>query len=164
MNSIKHFFVRVYLYILFFLFFITGGLLPLVMMPVYKHAFTPRASYRDLKLWSILPYAYKIIWRNFTNKAYREAFDMELTSPPKIDTDTSLVRISETWSGGADNCDSCDAACCKVLDCPLLADNNRCLGYGSLFFSYFQCGRFPQNQKQIDFYKCPKWTPKQIES
>ena len=160
MNSIKHFLIRVYLYILFFLFFITVGLLPLILMPVYRRAFAIQANYRDLKLRSILPYAYKIIWRHFTNKDYREAFNVvDFTSPPQIDTDTNLVTISETWPGGADNCDACEAACCRVLGCPLLDENNRCQGYGSMFFSYFQCGRFPQNQKQIDFYKCPKWVP-----
>jgi hypothetical protein len=36
-------------------------------------------------------------------------------------------------------------------------DGKKCLSYGSLYFGYLFCGRYPQNQGQIDLYQCPKW-------
>ena len=157
MDKIKYFMVRVYFYILFLLFFLTGGLLPLLLLPLYKHTFAPRTPYKDINLPAIWVYAYKIMWRYLTNDNYRTAFAVKMTSPPRVHTDTHFVRVKENWPGGQDDCDQCEAACCVVLQCPLLNENKRCLSFGSLFFSYFHCGRFPETQKQIDYYQCPKW-------
>ena len=126
-------------------------------MPVYKQAFAPHARYRDLKLPAIWFYAYKIMWRYLIDTSYRDTFAVKMTSPPKMHTDTRLVRIKANWQDETDHCDQCKAACCTVLQCPLLNENNRCFSYGSLFFAYMHCGRFPENQKQIEYYQCPKW-------
>ena len=157
MDKIKYIIIRVYLYKLLLLFFLTGGLLPVILLPAYKHAFFPHARYRDIKFLALWPFAYKIIWRSFTDKTYRTAFTVKINTPPRIHTDTSLTRVKQNWNGGPDDCDQCKAACCSVLKCPLLDGNNRCLSYGSLFFGYLHCGRFPETQQQIDYYQCPKW-------
>ena len=157
MEKMKYCTVRLYLYSLFLLFFLSGGLLPLLLMPVYKYAFFPRVPYKDIKILALGPYAYKIMWRYLTDKSYRTAFAVEMTCPPRMHTDTRLARVNQSWHGGSDDCDKCEAACCALLKCPLLDQDNRCLSYGSLFFAYLHCGRFPENQKQIDYYQCPKW-------
>ena len=157
MDKIKYFIIRTYLYILFLLFFLTGGLLPLILMPVYKHAFAPHLRYKDIKASVFFLYAYKIMWRSLTDKNYRDTFAVKMTSPPRLDTDTHFIRVKQSWGGGHGDCDLCEAACCAVLKCPFLDENHRCLSYGSLFFVYFHCGRFPETQKQIDYYQCPKW-------
>ena len=157
MEKVKYVIVRMYLYKLLLLFFLTGGLSSVVLLPVYKQAFAPHARYRDLKLLALWPFAYKIIWRSITDKTYRTAFTVKMTASPTMHTDTRHVRVKECWSGGPDDCDQCEAACCSVLQCPLLDGNNRCLSYNSLFFGYLHCGRFPETQQQINYYQCPKW-------
>ncbi len=31
------------------------------------------------------------------------------------------------------------------------------MGCESFFWRYFNCGRFPSQQSEIDYYGCPKW-------
>jgi len=157
MNSFKHVSVRLYLYFLFALFFITGGLAMFVFFPLYKGAFAPRAPYRELCVLSLWKHVYKIVWRNISDPKYRSMYPSKITDPPKLHTDRSFVRIKDSWQGGENDCDICQASCCVQLKCPLLGESGRCLGYDSLFFSYFYCGRYPENQSQIDYYNCPKW-------
>ncbi|MEE8434399.1 MAG: hypothetical protein V3S64_06380, partial [bacterium] len=35
-----------------------------------------------------------------------------------------------------------------------------CQGYDSFFWRYFNCGRYPSNQREIEFYLCNKWSLK----
>jgi hypothetical protein len=139
------------------LFFVTGGLMMFVLAPLYKNVFLPRASlweFNVLRLWGFL---YKIIWRFISDKNYRSMYSTKLGDAPKLHTDRSLVQVSAGWQGADDNCDICKAACCVRLRCPLLGADSRCLSYNSLFYQYFYCGRYPENQSQIDYYNCPKW-------
>ena len=128
-----------------------------VLAPLYKGAFAPSAAYRDLSPFRLWARAYNVAWRTLTDKSYRAAFPGMLADPPKSHTDLSRVRVKESWHGAEKNCDVCKASCCIQVDCPLVGTDMRCMGYGSLFFAYFYCGRYPENQKQIDYYACPKW-------
>jgi len=157
MDKVKNILIRIYIYKLLLLFFISGGLAPLILMPAYKQAFFPRARYRDIKFLALWLFAYKIVWRTLSDKNYRDAFTIKITCPPRAHTDTRFVRVKENWSGEPNDCDLCEAACCGVLKCPLLDKNKRCLSYGSLFFTYLHCGRYPESQEQIEYYQCPKW-------
>ena len=157
MGKFKHVIVRLYLYFLFILFFVTGGLAMFVLAPLYKMSFAPGVSLRDLKISKLWSQLYKILWRSMSNKNYRDMYPTKLSDPPKLHTDLSLVRIKKSWAGAESDCDACNAACCLRLECPLLGESGRCLGYNSLFFTYFYCGRYPENQSQIDYYDCPKW-------
>jgi len=148
---------RLYLYFLFVLFFITGGLAMFVLAPLYKSAFVPRASYGDLRPFSLWKNAYRVAWRTLTSKKYRDAFPGMLATPPMAHTDLSWVRVRDDWPGEEKNCDACKAACCAQVQCPLVDAANRCMSYNSLFFNYLYCGRYPQTQPQIDYYSCPKW-------
>jgi len=157
LDTIKHVVARLYLYFLFILFFITGGLAMLVLAPLYKGAFAPRVAYRDLRPFRLWLNAYRVAWRTLTDKKYRAAFPAIMTSPPMSHTDLRWVRVKESWQGEEKNCDVCLAACCAQVKCPLVGTDKRCMSYGSLFFEYFYCGRYPETQKQIDYYACPKW-------
>ena len=157
MTTLKYVLIRLYLYLLFFLYFFTGGLAMVVFAPIYKAAFAPQASYRDINFSRVWACMYKIICRSMFDKNYRGIYPVKLTDPPKLHTDQNLVRVKDSWQGAKDNCDLCQASCCMALKCPLLGADGRCLGYGSWFFNYFYCGRYPENQRQIDYYQCPKW-------
>jgi hypothetical protein len=32
-----------------------------------------------------------------------------------------------------------------------------CRGYDSFFWRYFNCGRYPTEQREIEYYLCNKW-------
>ncbi|MCL1997798.1 MAG: hypothetical protein FWG65_03430 [Turicibacter sp.] len=153
--------IRLYLYGLFGLFLATGGLSMFVLFPLYKQAFAPRAKLSELPVFKLWAHIYKVIWRSVTDGAYRKMYPSEITDPPKLNTDRSLVEIKPTWAGEDGNCDACENTCCGRLKCPLFGENGRCLGYDSIFFNYFYCGRYPENQAQIDYYDCPKWQLKE---
>lgn len=158
METLKHVLIRLYLYLLFALYFITGGIAMIVLAPLYKHAFAPRVPLRELppigRLWA---HVYKVMWRSISDKSYRNMYPSKITDPPKLHTDRSLVQVAASWNGEEGNCDACKKTCCGALQCPLFGKNGRCMGYDSLFFNYFFCGRYPENQAQIDYYDCPKW-------
>ena len=158
MNTLKYVSVRLYLYLLFALFFITGGLAMLVLAPLYKRAFAPGVPLRYLPpILSLWAHFYKVLWRSISNKSYRSMYSSKITDPPKLHTDRKLVRVQAAWPGDEGNCDACQNTCCGALKCPLFGKDGRCMGYNSLFFNYFYCGRYPENQAQIDYYNCPKW-------
>lgn len=159
-TTIKHVVIRSYLYCLLFLYFITGGVSMFLLAPIYKRAFAPYASYRDLDILRIWVHVYKVMWRSLSDKAYRDMYPSKLTDPPKYNNDLASVRIKESWQGAKDNCDICELSCCEQLKCPLLDARKRCLCYGSIYFGYLLCGRYPENQSQMDLYNCPKWEVK----
>jgi hypothetical protein len=35
------------------------------------------------------------------------------------------------------------------------------MSYNSFYWRYFNCGRYPTSQQEIDLYECPKWIMKQ---
>ena len=156
MTMFKHAAVRLYLSLLLLLFFATGGLSLLVLAPLYKGAFAPEASYSDFHFFRLWAHIYKVMWRSISNKGYRDLYPSRLTDPPMMQNDQRLLRIRESWRGAKDNCDVCENSCCAQINCPMMV-NKRCLCYGSLYFGYYFCGRYPNNQGQIDLYQCPKW-------
>jgi len=36
------------------------------------------------------------------------------------------------------------------------------MSYDSFYWRYFNCGRYPAAQNQIDYYECPKWIMKEV--
>ena len=158
---LKNALIRIYLYFLFCLFFVTFGLSMILLAPLYKAAFAPHVPYRDLPFFRVWSFMYKIIRRSISDKSYRVMSSTKLTDPPRLHTDQSWVRVRDDWQGAEDNCDVCGNTCCARVECPLLGQNGRCLSFGSWFFSYFICGRYPENQGHIDFYQCPKWEVRQ---
>jgi hypothetical protein len=100
-------------------------------------------------------------WRLLTewirNPAYRSMFTIPLTAPPMTGPDRSRVRIRASWPENDGACNGC-TRCCTLRSCPMLdVKRNRCISYGSFFWRYFNCGRYPENAEQISFYECRKW-------
>jgi hypothetical protein len=159
-HTLKHTSIRLYLYLLLALFFITCGLAMFVLAPLYKRAFAPRASYRDFRVFRVWAHIYKVMWRSISKKGYRDLYPSKLTDPPQYTNDYAVMRIRESWKGSKDNCDGCALSCCAQIECPMLDAGGRCLSYGSAYFGYLFCGRYPSNQGQVDLYNCPKWEVK----
>jgi len=155
MIGLKHVIIRVYLYFLLLLFFISGGLSLFFLAPLYKGAFAPGASYRDFAPFKVWVHVYKIMWRSMSNKGYRDLYPSKLSDPPEFGN-AKVMRVKDSWQGDKDNCDLCKSSCCAQINCPMLK-SKRCLSYGSLYFGYLYCGRYPSNQGQVDLYDCPKW-------
>ena len=81
---------------------------------------------------------------------------VRLTASPMTKPDLSLVQINSAWENG-DSCADC-GKCCKKIRCPLLEKTRyQCMGYNSFYWRYFNCGRYPASQGDIDRYECPKW-------
>lgn len=91
--------------------------------------------------------------------------NVKLTDPPMIAPDMTFISYNDRWEGGKNTCAGCDARCCKGIGgdkvCPLLDENNGCKIYGSPLWRYFNCGRFPKAQSEINYYKCPKFVIKE---
>jgi hypothetical protein len=117
-------------------------------------------TWRFWKVWSpgwrLSIQAYRILYLTLRG---RFRISVPLMSPPVSDPDRSIVRISENWEHG-ESCGYC-GVCCDLIKCPIMDKEKRlCLGYNSFFWRYFNCGRFPSNQSEIDRYHCPKWVMK----
>jgi hypothetical protein len=79
-----------------------------------------------------------------------------LFEPPMTAPDRSLVRIRRSWQYG-EGCADC-GNCCVLIKCPLRDEaDSICLAYDSFYWRYFNCGRFPTKQEEIEHYNCPKW-------
>lgn len=122
--------------------------------------------FNDLRFWKYLKYFHRYYFQSlayfrFLYHKDRSVFwgHLPLTSPPMEAADYSRVRLSSTWTLPADTCGDC-SACCELLStcCFYEASQRRCLCYGSLFWKFFNCGRFPTSQQQVTYFKCPKFT------
>jgi len=128
-----------------------------LLAPVYKRVFVPFASFKDLKILKIWRHVYKIAWRSVSNKnGYRDLFPSKLTDPP-MHGNADCMKIRASWQGVEGTCDGCENTCCEQIKCPLFSEKRRCLCYGSLYFGYYFCGRYPSSPAQVLMYNCPKW-------
>jgi len=99
----------------------------------------------------------KYLFRSILDSNYKEAFSIKLSSPPLLSPALYNLTLNKSWEGNYEDCNGC-VKCCAKLGCVFLEKNNKnCLIYGSFFWRYFNCGRFPENEKQIKYYNCPKW-------
>jgi hypothetical protein len=112
-------------------------------------------------------------WRNFRSgvKLYGQGWrmirlmlcgesgfmlDVPLTAPPLSAPAPSLVKLNPNWAHGS-ACSQC-SRCCDKIRCPILdPETGFCRGYDAFYWRYFNCGRFPSRQREIDYYGCPKW-------
>jgi hypothetical protein len=134
-----------------------------IFAPLYKGAFAPNAKWKSLKPFNLWKHTWKVMWRSATKKSYRDLYPSKITDPPEYSNNgknSEAMQIRASWRsiGGEDgNCDKCESSCCAQISCPMLDEAGRCLGYGSIYFGYLYCGRYPSNQGQADLYNCPKW-------
>jgi len=85
-------------------------------------------------------------------------FSVPLASPPRSAPDPSIALFHTDWQHGG-SCGDC-SNCCKPGGnvCPLLDQvHQRCHGYNSFYWRYFNCGRYPSFEEEIHYYDCRKW-------
>jgi hypothetical protein len=85
-------------------------------------------------------------------------FSVPLASPPSSAPDQSVAAVRTDWHHG-NSCGDC-SNCCKPggTVCPLLGNEQQgCLGYNSFYWRYFNCGRYPSSEEELDYYDCRKW-------
>jgi hypothetical protein len=137
----------------------TGGLLAFLTAPLVSRMYFK--DYRFWKYWKFfIPMClnfWRIVYRNITDKQYRAMFSVPFMAPPMIGPARTAVQVTKEWTTGTENCNTCQR-CCTMIKCPLLnKKTGLCQSYDSFFWRYFNCGRYPLNQKQITYYGCPKW-------
>ncbi len=140
---------------------LTGGLLVYAIGPLYSWFF-----FRD---WKFMRYrhlvfpnvvlTYRILLDWLRNPRYRNSFMPSITAAPRSAPDLSIVRVRTDWGDEHATCNGC-VQCCTLRTCPMMdLERNMCLGYDSFYWKYFNCGRYPESQLQIEYYSCPKWEP-----
>jgi len=144
---------------------LTFGLFLYIIAPYTSYFF-----FNDLRFWKYLPYFYKFYlntlsyFQSFLSKNGSFIFsNLRLSSPPMKTPDSKLVRVVEDWPYESDSCGTCHN-CCIVSKCIFNNNaNNKCTTYNTLFWRFFNCGRFPINKEQLIFYKCKKYELYYIE-
>jgi hypothetical protein len=141
-------------YIGFSLFSVVGGFLtaPLVIWSFFD----------DWRFWrhfrraaALYPHGWRLLGQ--TLRGERTILcGVPLTSAPQSAPSPEAAVLSPTWPHGS-SCGPCNH-CCQLLRCPVLdLSSIGCSGYNSFFWRYFNCGRYPSSQREIESYGCPKW-------
>lgn len=153
-----------FIFIFFMLLVLTTfGLSLIVLIPVYTWYF-----HRGLKFLNYARFCYPSylmlvshLWQLIQYRDYRRHFKIGWGDPPKGSPDLSILRFRDAWKGDIHTCSGC-ISCCEQLDCVFLdRAKKHCRYYNSFYWNYFNCGRYPASQFQIDHYKCPKWKIKE---
>lgn len=129
--------------------------------------FAPLTTYyyfNDLRFWRYIRLyrkfffiTFRIFYKMATERNYGFIFTAPLTGAPLSAPNPDKVKLSSKWTAAVHTCEGC-SQCCEKIDCPALdPEKGICLSYNSFFWRYFNCGRYPINQKQIEYYQCPKW-------
>lgn len=141
-------------YLVFCLFSVVGGG---VFFPLTTWLFMG-----DWRFWRYFRLGPRLYWyivvsavRIARSNGYAFVFSVPLTDPPRSQPDPANTRPRTDWPHGY-SCGDC-TKCCDVVSCPLVVNGKGCLGYDSLYWRYFNCGRFPASPKQLAYYDCPKW-------
>ncbi len=142
-------------YIAFAVFSVVGGFLTAPLMSWYF-----LGDWRFWRYWNILtdllPHGYRMMFLMLRGENRGFHLSVPLTAAPSTGVDPTLVELSPTWLHG-NSCGPC-TRCCSKINCPILdPDSGLCRGYNSFFWRYFNCGRYPTIQREIDYYGCEKW-------
>jgi hypothetical protein len=87
--------------------------------------------------------------------------DVPLAARPYSAPVPALVELNPNWEHRS-ACGPC-RRCCEKIRCPVLDPaSGFCRGYDAFYWRYFNCGRFPSQQREIDYYSCPKWVMKEV--
>ncbi len=142
---------------------LTLGLSAYLLAPIYT-----RVYFSDWRFWRhhrrFLPltmHCWKIFFKLLAEPRYRRMTALmagtDWFSPPRSGPNPSIVQVRGDWPHPADSCGEC-SRCCETIDCPAHdPDTGLCASYGSAFWNYFPCGRYPASDAQIAYYQCPKW-------
>lgn len=147
-------------------YFIVG--VNLLSFGMFLYVIAPYTSFfffNDLRFWKYLGYYHKyfeystsyIVGVLRRERALIKTV-LPLTSPAMDRPDPALFRISRNWRPPSDSCGDCNRCCTFITRCCFLdTSRNKCLSYGSLFWKYFNCGRFPSSKAMLDYCECPKF-------
>jgi len=135
---------------------VVGGFVTAPLMTWYFFG-----DWRFWRHWSaglgLMPHAWRLLGLMLRdNRGFM--FSVPLTSPPRSAPDPRAAILHPEWYHGG-SCGQC-TNCCKHGDtaCPLLDEpRGLCRGYDSFYWRYFNCGRFPSVNQEIDYYDCRKW-------
>lgn len=139
---------------------ISGGVFLYIIAPYTSYFF-----FNDLRFWKFLGYYHKYflyssayIWGLLCREQGLIKTVLPLASPAMDHPDPASFRISGNWQLPEDTCGDCNRCCTFVVRCCFLdPDENRCPCYGSLFWKYFNCGRFPASKAMLEHCGCPKF-------
>lgn len=125
-----------------------------ILSPLFCYWF-----FGNLRFWKylhfavpMLLYSYYLAYLYFRKKSVPS---FSWTAPPMSGPDLAIVRLNPKWRH-ADSCGDC-GQCCKSIRCPFQDRDGHCASYDSFYWRYFNCGRYPSTQREVDFYQCPKW-------
>jgi len=144
-----------YGYLGFSLFTVVGGFITAPVMTWFF--FGDWRFWRHLNpAWRLYAHGLKMFYLTLKGENNGFLFSVPLTSPPVSSPLSSVVKLRSDWKEGS-SCGDC-SRCCSKIGCPVLnEENGLCLGYDSFYWRYFNCGRYPSMQSEIDYYGCPKW-------
>lgn len=137
----------------------TGNILGFLLAPLYSwYFFNDLNCFKHYRhFYAITACGWKMVLAWIRDPDYRNMFAIPLAAPPMMAPDLSRVRVRATWPKDTGACNGC-AQCCTQRFCPLLdPETNRCRSYGSFYWRYFNCGRYPERRSQIEYYECEKW-------
>lgn len=144
-----------YTYLVFAMLTVVGGYLTAPLMTWY--------FFGDWRFWKHFNPGWKLFFHGWKmaglilkgdNGGFM--FSVPLTGPPYKAPLPELAKLSKSWEHGG-SCGPC-TNCCTQIQCPVLDKNSGlCQGYDSFFWRYFNCGRFPSLQSEIEYFACPKW-------
>lgn len=157
---------RVLFLVLYTLMLLTGGIFAFLVAPL-----TAYLMFGDWRFWKYTQYffpltiiSYRQIGMLITQPAYRQCCTLPMTAPPRNAPSKKLVQIASTWDTPEIECAGC-SQCCLKFGCPLLdQETGYCKSYNTFYWRYFNCGRYPATQAQIDYYGCQKWVLKKSVS
>lgn len=140
----------------------------LLTFGVFLYIIAPYTSYfffNDLRFWKYLRFYHRYyfhsvsyIYALFRRERRLIKTVLPLMSPPMDHADPTLFRISKNWKLPADSCGDCNRCCTFVVKCCFLDEaQDKCPTYGSLFWRFFNCGRFPTSKALLDYCGCRKY-------
>jgi hypothetical protein len=137
----------------------SGGIIYWFFAPLYSWYFFNDLNFTKYNryIYPIIRTLLKILVRHGKSETYRQSFEISLFAPPRLSPVKTRLRINKEWTGPDNHCNGC-IRCCLLASCPLIdLQKKTCRSFGSFYWRYFYCGRYPENQGQIDYYQCPKW-------
>ncbi len=139
----------------------------LLSFGTFLYAIAPYTSYfffNDWRFWRYIKYYHKYffysasyIFALLTRQKELIKDVLPLTSPAMDGPDPDRFRLVKDWNYPPDSCGACNRCCTFVVPCCFLDKTNRCICYGSLFWRYFNCGRFPSSEELIAYCGCGKF-------
>ncbi len=140
----------------------------LLTFGIFLYVIAPYTSYfffNDIRFWKYLKYFHRYyryslsyLWITLWRKQELLPALLPLTAPAMDHPDPTLFHLAPDWPYPADSCGTCNNCCTFVVTCCFLnTTNNSCVCYGSLFWRYFNCGRFPSSRQLLKTCDCRKF-------